>query len=257
MASSGNTLEWCIVRLGEDFNWWVEEISDEVHWDVDGLSILDPRQIAHLLDLVEPLREFDFRSEMLENAFYAFRIDGKLGENRLRLVRTNESIFDAVEPIFILPDLVDEDKSPYSDLLDHISRLRVRLLNDLIDFEQRFSLEELEEEIREEQNNAFLEGTAIHVFRELCDILEFVPAGYEIDEEDGKSGDPEDEIEDDFPEIDEEEEERLKKEEKLEWDDGTDEDEEEDEEEEEEDLDDLEDDDDEDEDELEDEEDED
>lgn len=247
MSSRGNTLEWCIVRLGEDYNWWVQEISDEVHWDVDGLSIIDPRQLAHLVDLIEPLREYDFRNELLENAFYTFKIASKMGDDRLRLVRTNESIFDAVEPVFVLPDIIDEDKSPYADLLDHISRLRVRMLNDLIEFEQRFTLEELEEEIREEHNNVFLEGVALHVFRELTDVLEFVPTGYELDDDDAKVAEPEDEIEDDFPEIDEEEEERLKKEEHLEWD----EDDEEEEEdtskpEEEEDLDALEDDEDED-----------
>ncbi|MGF1452497.1 MAG: hypothetical protein ACFB21_10545 [Opitutales bacterium] len=223
MASRGNTLEWCIVRLGEDYNWWVQEISDEVHWDVEGLSIIDPRQLAHLVDLIEPLREYDFRNELLENAFYTFKIASKLDGNQLKLARTNESIFDAVEPVFALPDIIDEEKSPYADLLDHISRLRVRMLNDLIEFEQRFTLEELEEELREEHNNFFLEGNALHVFRELTDVLEFVPAGYELDEEETKSSEPEDEIEDEFPEIDEEEEERLKKEERLEWDEDDDE----------------------------------
>ena len=27
------------MRLGEDHNWWVDEVSDPVHWDVDALSI--------------------------------------------------------------------------------------------------------------------------------------------------------------------------------------------------------------------------
>jgi hypothetical protein len=47
MAKPTSTLDWCIVRLGEDHNWWVCETSDPVRWDVDGLSIIDPRQVAH------------------------------------------------------------------------------------------------------------------------------------------------------------------------------------------------------------------
>ena len=58
MAKAISTLDWCIVRLGDDHNWWVAETSDPVRWDVDGLSIVDPRQLAHLIDLVDPLRDY-------------------------------------------------------------------------------------------------------------------------------------------------------------------------------------------------------
>ncbi|MGE9296563.1 MAG: hypothetical protein ACQKBV_09780, partial [Puniceicoccales bacterium] len=92
MPKSAPKLEWCIVRLGEDMNWWVEEISDDVHWDVDGLSIIDPRQISHLMDLVDPLRDYDFQTSVFEDAFFKFRIDKKLDDERLRLVRTNDSL---------------------------------------------------------------------------------------------------------------------------------------------------------------------
>lgn len=225
MASTATSLEWCIVRLGEDVNWWVDEISDEVHWDLDGLSIIDPRQLSHLLDLVDPLRDYDFQNELLEEAFFAFRIDRKLDDQRLRLVRTSERILDADEPLFVLPDIIDEDKSPYQDLLDHISRLRVHLLNDSIEFERKFTLEELEEELREDQNSEYMEGRAVHAFKELCDILEFVPAGFELDEEEAKETDEvEDAIDDDLPEVDEEEEKRLNEDEDLNWDEDEEED---------------------------------
>ena len=60
MAKSAPQLEWCIVRLGDDHNWWVEEVSDPVRWDVDGLSIIDPRQVQHIIELVDPLRDYGF-----------------------------------------------------------------------------------------------------------------------------------------------------------------------------------------------------
>ena len=36
MAKAISALDWCIVRLGDDHNWWVAETSDPVRWDVDG-----------------------------------------------------------------------------------------------------------------------------------------------------------------------------------------------------------------------------
>ena len=66
MAKASTTLDWCIVRLGEDHNWWVGEVSDAVRWDVDGLSIIDPRQVAHLVELIEPLRDYGFDQDVFE-----------------------------------------------------------------------------------------------------------------------------------------------------------------------------------------------
>ena len=64
MAKPTSTLDWCIVRLGEDHNWWVSETSDPVRWDVDGLSIIDPRQVAHLIELVDALRDYGFHQDL-------------------------------------------------------------------------------------------------------------------------------------------------------------------------------------------------
>ncbi|WP_309397633.1 hypothetical protein [Cerasicoccus maritimus] len=217
MPKSAPKLEWCIVRLGEDMNWWVEEISDEIHWDVDGLSIIDPRQIGHLMDLLDPLRDYDFQASVFEDAFFKFRIDKKLDDQRLRLVRTNESLFESEELLFALPDVIDEEKGPYADCIDHVTNMRVKLLNDLIEFEQKFTVEELEDDLREEQNADFMEGRAIHVFRELLDILEFVPDGYELDGDEDSTSSKEDDIEESFPDLDEEDE-KIEEDETMKWD---------------------------------------
>ncbi|WOO40005.1 hypothetical protein [Rubellicoccus peritrichatus] len=220
MAKAAPKLEWCVVRLGEDMNWWVEEISDEVHWDVDGLSIIDPRQMNHIIDQIDLLREYDFQDDIYEAAFYRFKIDKQLDNNRLRLVRTRDSIADTEDMLFYLPDIIDEEKGPYADLIDHMSRLRVRMLNDSIDLEQKLTVEDLEEEIREEQNNDFLEGRAVHVFREVNSVLEYVPAGFELD------ADPDDDdekptkkaIDQDFSDIEVEVEEKIEEDETMKWD---------------------------------------
>ena len=132
MAKGTPLLEWCIVRLGEDHNWWVGETSDPVHWDVDGLSIIDPRQVDHIIELVEPLREYGFDANLFERAFIPFRINKDLGKGRVRLARTKQPLLESEEKLFALPDVIDEENGPYADFLDHITRLRVKLLNDLI-----------------------------------------------------------------------------------------------------------------------------
>jgi len=213
MAKPTSTLEWCIVRLGEDHNWWVAETSDPVRWDVDGLSVIDPRQISHLIEL----RDYGFDQDLFEAAFISFRIDKDQGAGKVRLKRVKESLFESDEKLFALPDSLDEENGPYADLLDHLVRCRVKLLNDLFDFEAKLSVDEVEDEIREDQNAHFIEGKAVHTFEELTAILDYMPAGHETDEEHPVKETAEDEDED-LPELDEAEEEKLKNDESLKWD---------------------------------------
>jgi hypothetical protein len=222
MAKLTSTLDWCIVRLGEDHNWWVSETSDPVRWDVDGLSIIDPRQVAHLIELVDALRDYGFHQDLFEAAFIPFRIEKDLGGGKVRLKRVKEPIFESDEKLFALPDLLDEENGPYADLLDHLTRCRVKMLNDLFNFESKLTVDEVEDEIREEQNTHFIEGKAVHTFSELCAILDFMPEGMDSDEEaPSKAAEEED---DDLPTLDAEEEEKLKNDESLKWDeDGDDE----------------------------------
>lgn len=217
MAKAISTLDWCIVRLGDDHNWWVAETSDPVRWDVDGLSIVDPRQLSHLVDLVDPLRDYGFDQDIFEAAFIRFRIDKDLGNGKVRLKRVKDSLFDSEEKLFVLADVLDEENGPYADLLDHLTRCRVKLLNDLFSFEAKLSVDEVEDEIREDQNSHFIQGKAVHTFEELTSILDYMPAGYDADEEAPAKG-VEDEEDDDLPELDEAEEEKLKNDESLKWD---------------------------------------
>lgn len=217
MAKGTPQLEWCIVRLGDDHNWWVDEVSDAVHWDVDGLSIIDPRQVNHIIELIEPLREYGFDPDVFERAFIAFRIAKDLGKGRVRLARTNEPLLESDEKLFALPDIIDEENGPYADLLDHLTRLRVKLLNELFDFEEKLTVDEVEDQIREAENNDFIEGKAVHLFTEITAILDFMPAGYGDDDEEAEKR-PSAEEDDDLPEIEEEEDERMKNDSSLKWD---------------------------------------
>ncbi len=227
MANSSAILDWCIVRLGEDHNWWVDEVSDPVRWDTDGLSIIDPRQAAHLIELCEPLRDYGFDQDLFEAAFIPFRIDKEAAKGRVRLKRVKDSVFDSEEKLFLLADVVDDENGPFADLLDHLTRCRVKLLNDVFKFESKLTVDEVEDELREDQNASFIEGKAVHVFDELCAILDFTPAGFDEDEEEGdrSSSDDEDaEIDDaDLPDVDDEDDEAIKNDASLKWDEDEDE----------------------------------
>jgi len=212
-------------------NWWVEEVSDTVHWDTDGLSIIDPRQVDHLIELIDPLRDYGFDPAVMERAFIPFRIDKDMGKNRVRLVRVKDSILESDEKLFALPDILDDENSLYADFLDHITRLRVKMLNDLFDFEQKLTVDEVEDEIREEDNADFMEGKAVHLYNEVLNVLEYMPAGWESDEDEDtprRKKAAEDEADEDFPEV-EEDDEALKGDESLKWDEDEEEGDEEDE----------------------------
>jgi len=217
MPRAGKQLDWCTVRLGEDTNWWVVEVSDDVHWDVDGLSIIDPRQISHILDLLEPLQEYKLDQDLFDTAFIPFRIQRNLGDGHIRLTRSQESFADAEEPLFGLPNIVDDENSPYADFINHITKIRVAMLNDLIDFEQKLTIDEVEDDIREEENNNFIEGKAVHLFNEVTNILDYVPVGWELDE-DGDAEKSEGEEFEDIPDIEEEDTSQISKDESLKWD---------------------------------------
>ena len=219
MAKSSTTLDWCIVRLGEDHNWWVDEVSDPVRWDTDGLSIVDPRQAAHLIELCEPLRDYGFDQDLFEAAFIPFRIEKEAAKGRIRLKRVKDSVFDSDEKLFILADVVDDENGPFADLLDHLTRCRVKLLNDVFKFESKLTVDEVEDEIREDQNTSFIEGKAIHTFDELTAILDYVPAGWESEEGEERASKGDDDIdEDDLPELDEDDEKSLEGDSSLKWD---------------------------------------
>lgn len=196
-------------------NWWVKEISDPVNWDVDGLGIIDPRQISHIIDLCDPLRDYGFDPDIIDSAFFAFAINQEQKDGKIRLTRTREPILDTEEKLFALPDVLDEEKGPYADFLDQVTRARVKMLNDLIDFENNLTVDELEEVIRDRQNNDFIEGRAVHFFTEITSILEFVPDGFELDEDDDSDGD--DDLED-IPDFEDAEDEKIEEDDTMKWD---------------------------------------
>ena len=226
MAKSSQKLDWCLARIGEDMNWWVTEVSDPIHWDVDGLGIIDPKQMGYVLEQCDALREYGFDPDIIDATFNSFRIEKEEKKEQVRLCQTAESLLDDDNNHFALPDIIDEEKGPYADFLDQITRFRVKMLNDLIEFDQNLTVDELEDEIRERQNQDYMEGRAVHPFSELIAILEYVPLGYELDDDEPAKRNEED-IEE-IPDFVEDPSEKLVEDETMRWDDDEENEEEED-----------------------------
>ena len=127
------------------------------------------------------MTEYGLASEIVDEAFFTFEIAEELEGGLIRLSRVRDSLLKAEDMLFALPDVMDEDKGPYADFLTHISILRVKMLNDLINFTEPFTLDEMEEVLAERQNNDYLEGRRTHFYVEVESILEFVPEGFALD----------------------------------------------------------------------------
>jgi len=70
MKKTGPSLDWCIVRLGNDDKWWIDSISDKENWDVDDLGIIDPKQFLHINELIDSMTEFGLDSQLVDEAFF-------------------------------------------------------------------------------------------------------------------------------------------------------------------------------------------
>lgn len=195
--------DWCHIQIGSDMMWWTQKLSNESDWDMDRYGILDPKQVSHITDSCHSLRDYSFDPDLIDSAFFAFRIEEELPNQIVRLVRVKESLLDSDELLFALPDMRDDEKGPYADFLEKIIHSRVQLLKDLISSKGSISVEELEDNIRESSD--LMDGETIHCFNQLTAILEYVPEGIELEDEDEKDIKNDKEDLKDFPDIDVEE----------------------------------------------------
>ncbi|MDR2341285.1 MAG: hypothetical protein LBD72_03085 [Puniceicoccales bacterium] len=165
--------EWCIVQQGSDMNWWVLE----TNWlplasGEENLGILDPNQVEHVFDLLEPMREYGLQADIVERAFFRFAIDKFLGHNNVRLIIFDGG-FDATEErLFAMPAIFNETSGGYDEFLEHIGAIRIKMLNATERFAQKLTLDELEDVIARRSDNSV--GTA-HIFQEILAILEYHP----------------------------------------------------------------------------------
>lgn len=206
---------WCIIRLGEDYNWWVHESSDDVHCDTEYAGILDPKQLERVSDLLSALRPYGLKDEVVNNALVLFSIDKEMPKEMLRVTETKDNIFNPRESIFGLPNVLGEQEGPFIEFLDHIIALRIKLLNASLDFQQPLNIEEIEDILHAEQQERYISGIKMHVFDEIMSILDYVPTGYSLDDEDGDEIKDEQEL--DLSDFDDDVDESIEIDEETNW----------------------------------------
>jgi len=226
MATATSQLQWCSIRFDNDSLWWVQTVNQDIHWDFDELGIIDPRQLAHILELLDSMREYGLQEDIVEKAFFKFRLQKEMTKQRFRLERTRDSLYDADQLLFALPNDMDEESGPFEDFMKHALRVRVRMLNDLIETDQPLTTEEVDAEIREAQTKDLVEDQNVHCFAEITSVLEYTPEGLDADDlkEDSTEIDveaaaatPDPELEEGYEEVNEDDEVFRQDKEALNW----------------------------------------
>jgi hypothetical protein len=169
---------WIVARLGDDFNWWLEQASDELGAAAPKHGLLDPRQITYLIEALDAYRSFGYRRQQFADAFQVFALESEIAEGAIRLAATGENIFSGGE-LFALPRLGDEGDGPYFTLLDAITNARIRCLNQTHHYARVCTDQDLTEELDALDANRYFDLEQIHVFEEINEILEWSPAEWD------------------------------------------------------------------------------
>ena len=144
-------------------------------------------------------------------------------KQKFRLERTRDSLYDPDQVLFVLPDDMDEESGPFEDFMKHALRVRVRMLNDLIESDQPLTVEEVDAQIREAQSKDLIEDQNIHCFTAITAVLEYTPDGLDSDdlkgdeEEDDAAAASDPEIEEGYEEVNEDDEVFRQDKEALNW----------------------------------------
>ena len=169
------------------------------------------------------MREYGIQEDIVEKAFFKFRLEKEMTKQKFRLERTRDSLYDPDQVLFVLPDDMDEESGPFEDFMKHALRVRVRMLNDLIESDQPLTVEEVDAQIREAQSKDLIEDQNIHCFTAITAVLEYTPDGLDSDdlkgdeEEDDAAAATDPEIEEGYEEVNEDDEVFRQDKEALNW----------------------------------------
>ena len=163
------TPDTIVVRLDEDFNWWLEPTSENPRRD----SVMDPRQVNHLHEALDEYRGHGLRRELFAAAFIFFTMDADLEEGLVRLRR------EAGPEMFALPVLGEDSDGPYYDFLDALAAARVKKLNATRHYKQPCTEEEMFTELEALDAERYFNDEVIHCFEQLNEILEWKPAEWD------------------------------------------------------------------------------
>jgi hypothetical protein len=163
-------------KLGEDFNWWIASTDgDAPH----AQGVLDPRQVAHLVQTLAEYRRFGYPPEQLAGAFQAYRLDAEISEGEVRLAAADQNLLEEAGELFALPLVGDEQDGPYFDFVEAVRAARIRQLNATHRFAHECTVDEMTEELDLLDTDRYFSEETIHAFNELNEILEWSPAEWD------------------------------------------------------------------------------
>ena len=166
-------------RLGEDFNWWVEQLEDRpADTPASAFGLLDPRQLRHLLDTLPGYAPHGLDLELFRRAFQPFVLDAEVAEGCLRLAAVEAELEGEAE-MFALPRLDPDGDGPFYDFLDALGAARVKHLNATHDYACDCTVDDMQEELDAMDQDRYFSADNRHVFDQINEILEWRPAEWD------------------------------------------------------------------------------
>ncbi len=163
-----------VVRLGEDFNWWLAPATDPTIARVAQHGVLDPRQVRELLEQLPQYHVHGLDPQWFDRAFRLFAMDAEIGEGSLRLVASDKG-----GEAFALPVLDEDGDGPYQDFLDALAVARVRCLNAERHYARACTVDEMWEELDALDRDRYFSAEIIHAFDQINEILQWSPAEWD------------------------------------------------------------------------------
>ena len=163
-----------VVRLGEDFNWWLAPTPDDAETPQDAHGVLDPRQVRELSERLNEYRAHGLDPQAAALAFCFYAVEAEIAEGTLQL-----KIGEDGDDLFALP-LIDEDgDGPYIDFLDALGAARINRINTEHHHAKPCTLEEMQEELDAVDHNRYFNADTIHAFDQITEILDWSPAEWD------------------------------------------------------------------------------
>ncbi|MCX7887313.1 MAG: hypothetical protein N3B01_08710 [Verrucomicrobiae bacterium] len=160
-----------VVRLGEDFNWWLAPTADQPPFAKFVHGVLDPCQVRALREQLEKYAAYGLERDWLRRAFHFYAVDVELDDGLLQL----RAVGDDAEA-FALPAIDEDGDGPYFDFLDALGAAHIERLNAE---HYRCTLDEMLDELEAIDRDRYFSAETMHIFEEIFEILRWRPAEWD------------------------------------------------------------------------------
>jgi hypothetical protein len=168
-----HTPQHLVVRLGEDFNWWLAPSPDD-NAPRDPHGVVDPRQLRDLVERLAEYRAHGLDPSAFENAFRFYSVDAELGDNTLRLEHNDDG-----DELFAVPVIDEDNDGAYPEFLDALGAARVRRLNAEHEYARPCTFDEMRDELDALDHDRYFNDDTIHAFEQISEILNWSPAEWD------------------------------------------------------------------------------